>query len=83
MRIAEGFARKTAHSPTPAVDSSVRYVRSFAEAVEAVSGIAQPRRHDPDPGGGSVAQVGSQILKNSNPISHLRRKATHSASQPA
>jgi UDP-N-acetylmuramate--alanine ligase len=63
MRIAEGFARKTAHSPTPAVDSWVRYVRSFAEAVEAVSGIAQPHDMILTLGAGSVAQVGSQILE--------------------
>ena len=36
-KIADGFGRKEGHSEIPAVDSSVRYVRSFAEAVEAVT----------------------------------------------
>jgi UDP-N-acetylmuramate--alanine ligase len=63
-RIAEGFARKaTSHVQAPAVDSSVRYVRSFAEAVEVVATTAEPGDMILTLGAGSVSQVGPLILE--------------------
>ncbi len=62
-RIADGFGRKEGHSEIPAVDSSVRYVRSFAEAVEAVTTAAEPGDMILTLGAGSVSQVGPMIVE--------------------
>jgi len=62
-RIADGFGRKEGHSEIPAVDSSVRYVRSFAEAVEAVTTAAEPGDMILTLGAGSVSQVGPIIVE--------------------
>jgi UDP-N-acetylmuramate--alanine ligase len=63
MRIAEGFARKQGVDlQRPAADSPVRYVRSFAEAAEIASGLAQPGDMILTLGAGSVSQIGTQIL---------------------
>jgi UDP-N-acetylmuramate--alanine ligase len=62
-KIADGFGRKEGHSEIPAVDSSVRYVRSFAEAVEAVTTAAEPGDMILTLGAGSVSQVGPMIVE--------------------
>jgi UDP-N-acetylmuramate--alanine ligase len=62
-RIAEGFGRKEGHADRPAVDSSVRYVRSFAEAIEAVTSTATPGDMILTLGAGSVSQVGPMIVE--------------------
>jgi len=63
-RISEGFARKRSiENRGPAMDSAVRYVRSFAEAVEVVLRIARPDDMILTLGAGSVSQVGPLILE--------------------
>jgi UDP-N-acetylmuramate--alanine ligase len=61
-RIAKGFGRKEGRGSDPAVDSSVRYVRSFAEAVEVVGVTARPGDMILTLGAGSVSQIGSLIV---------------------
>jgi UDP-N-acetylmuramate--alanine ligase len=62
-KIADGFGRKEGHPEIPAVDSSVRYVRSFAEAVEAVTTAAEPGDMILTLGAGSVSQIGPMIVE--------------------
>ncbi len=62
-RIADGFGRKEGHADRPSVDSSVRYVRSFAEAVEAVTSNAALGDMILTLGAGSVSQVGPMIVE--------------------
>jgi len=62
-RIAAGFGRKEHRGDLPAVDSSVRYVRSFAEAVEAVTSAAAPGDMILTLGAGSVSQLGPMIVE--------------------
>jgi UDP-N-acetylmuramate--alanine ligase len=62
-RIAEGFGKKEGRGADPAVDSSVRFVRSFAEAVDVVAMTAQPGDMILTLGAGSVSQVGPLIVE--------------------
>jgi UDP-N-acetylmuramate--alanine ligase len=62
-RIAEGFEREATPAGRAPVDSSVRYVRSFAEAVEVVATTAEPGDMILTLGAGSVSQVWPLILE--------------------
>jgi UDP-N-acetylmuramate--alanine ligase len=62
-RIAEGFGKKEGRGELPAVDSSVRYVRSFAEAIEAVTAAAEPGDMILTLGAGSVSQIGPMLVE--------------------
>jgi UDP-N-acetylmuramate--alanine ligase len=62
-RIAVGFGKKEGRGNLPAVDSAVRYVRSFAEAIEVVTTISEPGDMILTLGAGSVSQIGPAIVE--------------------
>jgi len=70
-RIADGFGKKEGRRSEPAVDSSVRFVRSFAEAVDVVAMTAQPGDMILTLGAGSVSQVGPLIVEKLQSLQSL------------